>query len=384
MTKKYICSKKDCTGCFACVNICPKNAIKMKEDKLGFIYPEIDNESCIDCNICEKNCPQRNNIKSNKPFKCYAAHHKIDAKRKTSSSGGIATTLYEHIIKAGGVVYGVDSTYENDIHFIKVSDLDSIKKLKGSKYVHAYIKDAYKSIKHDLNEQKKVLFIGTPCQVAGLKQFLKKEFENLYLIDIICHGVPSQLMLKEELKKNNIDIENKKICFRDENGFYLSVHSNKNEIFNIESQDSEYYRNFLDGHIYRENCYNCKYANENRISDITIGDFWGLSNDSKLKKTEKKGISAVLINTLKGQTIFEEIKDDIIYEERTVDEAIAGNTQLRHPVKRTSKRTKFEKVYQTHGYKKAMHSIESLKPKLKRIKFIRKVYELLKKGDKNG
>ena len=199
---------------------------------------------------------------------------------------------------------------------------------------------------------------------------------------ILCYYL--YVLLKNAIKKYNLNITNKKINFRDDNGYILSLTEDKDEVLYVKGQDSDYCVAFLSGNILRENCYNCKYANEKRISDITIGDFWGLSNESKLKETEKSGISAVLINTEKGEKIFNNIKEELIYEERDVLEAINGNTQLRHPVKRTKKRDVFEKKFLQKGYEKAMRSIEPIKNKLKRIKIVRSIYYWLKKGGKNG
>ena len=185
-----ICNKDNCTGCFACYNICPKNAIKMVEDNNGFIYPEIDKEKCVNCKLCEKICPSINKVQYYKKQKCYAMYSKDEKVRVKSTSGGIATTFSINVINSGGVVYGAAYDKNCAVKHIRVTDIDGLKKLQGSKYVHSYINDTYKRVKEDLKNNREVLFIGTPCQVAGLKKFLSRDYDKLILVEIICDGVP--------------------------------------------------------------------------------------------------------------------------------------------------------------------------------------------------
>ena len=317
-----ICNKKDCTGCFACYNICPKNAIKMIHDDNGFIYPEIDIEKCINCNLCKKVCPAINKLEYQEIQSCYAAQRKNINKLNESSSGGVASVFAESIVKNGGIVYG--ATYEKSyqLHFIRVDNLKDINKLKGSKYVHCYIEDSYKNIKKDLINKKTVLFIGTPCQIAGLKLFLMKDYDNLICVDLICHGVPSQKYLKDELDKN-IDINKiTGLTFRNNNNFMIAGKNNNKVIINIPIEKSRYLRGFLDCFFLRENCYKCKYANPKRISDITIGDFWGIESDSKFYQNKSNGISVILINNTKGNIFFNKCKKMLNLEKRNINEAI--------------------------------------------------------------
>lgn len=335
-----ICNKNKCTGCFACYNICPKKAITMEEDDLGHIYPKINKEKCINCGLCKKVCPSLNKVKYNLPKKCYASYSKNKNISKTSASGGVAYELYNYILNNNGVVYGVSSYLINDeIIFERITNKSNLHKLQGSKYVHAYIKDIYKKVKKDLEEEKNVLFIGTPCQIAGLKFYLNKEYDNLILVDLICHGVPSQKMLKETIKKK-FDYVN----FRGKKGFRLNVKKGEETLINKPNYKVPYYIAFLNSSIYRDSCYECKYARNERISDLTIGDFWKLK-DIKLKV---KKTSVVLINTKKGENLINNIKNLELFIE-PLEMAYQGNGQLNYPSKKTKKFYYIKDNYKKYG-----------------------------------
>lgn len=382
-----ICDKTDCTGCFGCYNICPKNAIDMIKDEFGNVYPKINEDRCINCGLCKKVCPQlKEELDFREPITAYAMYNKDSEKRKASTSGGAATTFYENILKNNGVVYGVSNLFgEDSFKFIRIDNIEDLYKVKGSKYVHCYINNAFKEVKNDLINKKEVLFIGTPCQISGLKSFLMKDYENLITIDIICHGVPSQELLFEEIKSHNIDYHNVSyVFFRDENLFnFKLLGKNKEVLFEDLSSNVPYYRNFLQGNIYRENCYNCRYAQRKRISDITIGDFWGLAKNAKIYDDESKGISVIMPNTEKGLNLVNSIIDESVIEERTIDEACKQNGQLNHPMKKNEKYEIYVNNYKKIGYKKTMNKMlnfkDKVKIKIKGNKFIYNFYKKLKK-----
>ena len=342
-----VCEKKECTGCFACYNICPKNAIEMYEDECGYIYPKINKDKCIECNLCRKICPARNKIELKYPQKCYAAKSKNNEILKSSTSGGIATLLSKKIIENNGVVYGAAFTNECNVEHIRVDNIKDLSYLQGSKYVHSYINDMYKKVKEDLTDKKKVLFIGTPCQIAGLKKFLMKEYENLYLIDLICHGVPSQKYLKDEVKRLNSDLKIDRVNFRDKKfeDFTFCINKNEKIKYSQEWQKNPYFYTFMNSITYRENCYNCKYASINRASDMTIGDFWGLNEKSKFYENRNEGVSVLLPITEKGLNLINMIHDEIEIEERDIEEAINGNDQLRKPAIAKNETYYFRKIY---------------------------------------
>lgn len=384
-----VCEKGKCTGCFACYNICPKNAIQMIEDDNGFIYPKIDSEKCINCGLCKKICPAINKNELRKPLQCLAMQAKDLNILENSTSGGAATMFSKFIIKNGGIVYGAAFEENFKIHHIRIDTIDQLAKIKGSKYVHCYINDTYSMIKKDLQDNKQVLFIGTPCQVAGLKKYLMKEYDNLYCIDIICHGVPSQIYLREELSKK-VDVNKiTTLQFRREDEFKIIAKKDDKIVLEKDKTESMYYDGFMDGFFYRENCYSCKYANSNRISDITIGDFWGIGKDSKFYKNKNKGLSVLLPITSKGMYLIENCKNEMELEERSIHEAVLGNSQLQSPTKMDYNYYKFKETFAKSGFKKAYIKYKgleflkkNLKQKLKNNKLIYKFYSIIKRCKK--
>ena len=196
-----ICPKEKCTGCYACVNICSKNAIKIDRDELGFSYPFIDPAFCVNCGLCVSVCPSHSALPFNLPLKAIIAHASDEAEQKTSTSGGLASVFSRYIISHHGVVYGCSGADGKNIRHIRVEQESGLFFLKGSKYVQSEIGEIYRLAKNDLRTKRLVLFIGTPCQVAGLKSFLGQEYENLYTIDFVCHGVPSQQLLTDYLSQ---------------------------------------------------------------------------------------------------------------------------------------------------------------------------------------
>ena len=369
-----ICEEEKCTGCFSCYNICPKNAIEMYENEYGYIYPKINKDKCINCNLCKKVCPALNDVQRNKSKQALAMWNKNKEFRQQSTSGGIASTLYEYILKRGGIIYGCTNSVEDKFKFIRIDNIKDLYLVRGSKYVHSYINNQLINVKNDLENDKEVMFIGTPCQVAGLKNFLKKDYNNLYLADIICHGVPSQKYLRDALKEKISEIQNIKVIFREDNKYVMKViDKNGNEILNEGIDKNFYLLAFQKSLFSRENCYECKYANIDRVGDLTLGDFWGIKKDEKLNDyevEEKYGISLCLVNTDKGKSLIDKIKDKCYLEERNMEEAISGNTQLREPANRNKEYEKFRKLYQESGYsiaKKKCLNKEKLKQKLKKI-----------------
>lgn len=349
-----ICDIKECTGCGACFNICPKKCISMLEDDFGFLYPNIDNTACVDCGMCQKVCPANTDVKYYNPKNVYAAVNKDDADYTTATSGGIATLFSRKVINENGVVYGAGVTDEFRVEHIRVEAHNDIEKIKGSKYVQSVISDVFVKLKEDLESGRLVLFVGTPCQVAGIKSYLSKDYSNLILCDLVCHGVPSSKMLKEHLSGVNDIDKAEKVSFRDEEGFYLTVFGKDNVIYRKRNFRDVFYLGFLKGLIYRESCYSCKYARSERVSDITLGDFWGFDSEKgRFPVSTSKGLSLVMVNTEKGSSFFDKCKDNMIFVERTAQEAVAGNKQLRFPSVKHKNRNSFEKKYLSKGFKKA-------------------------------
>lgn len=300
----YIIDKKNCCGCNACASICPKQCITMKEDCEGFLYPHVDNTTCIECGLCEKVCNEIHPYEKRVPKQVLAAINKNIDVRMKSSSGGMFYILAEKTIKEGGIVFGACFDADWQVVITYAEDLKGIEAFMGSKYVQARIGNAYKDVKKFLLEGRKVLFSGTPCQVAGLHKFLRKSYDNLLTVDFVCHGTPSpkvwNLYLKgvlQEIKSiHNIEFRNKKNGWKNFN--FNLVYDKNNETVSLLSPASQnhYMKAFLQDIILRPSCYDCKVKELRSQSDITIADFWGIE---KLFPNidDDKGTSLVFINT---------------------------------------------------------------------------------------
>ena len=332
--------KKDCCGCGACQQVCPKKCIQMVEDKEGIPYPVIDKLECIDCGLCERVCPILNVNQSSIPDSVltYAASNKNDEQRLSSSSGGMFQLLAEYIIKNEGVVFGAKFNDKWEVVHDKATSLDEIEALKRSKYVQSDIRDSYIEAKRYLNKGYLVLFCGTPCQIAGLRSFLRKEYVNLYCVDFICHGIPSRGIWRKYLQeiqsrstrsvvdgKNTVLSSLKSvpvitgINFREKRkpeyrwqkygfvvrGFSPSKGEKNSVLWSYYAFDDVYMRSFLHDYILRPSCYACRFRNGGGNSDITLADFWGIEkvcNDPDF--ISDKGTSWVIIHNEKGKDLF--------------------------------------------------------------------------------
>ena len=384
-------NKNKCCGCAVCYNVCPQNAIEMKEDKFGFIYPYINEDKCINCGLCKKMCGYQNKNKQlNEPKQVYAAQTKDDDMIMKSASGGIFGELARNVINNNGIVYGAAMIYEKNgvnVKHIRVDKIEDLVKLQGSKYVQSDIQEIYPLIKEDLNNSKIVLFSGTPCQVYALRSYFEfKEYENLFTIDIICHGVPNNKMFNDYLNnlKKHKDEEITEFKFRDKTkewGLNAAIKINKKgtEIKKIISAfDSSYYQLFLDSKIYRENCYECPYAQKNRIGDITIGDYWKIEQEHNEYIEDrvlslKKGISCIIVNNESGQILLNKFGENILKYSSTFEKVAANNLQLVKPSTMKNDRNVIMNIYSSKGYKdvgKYYKKKSFIKRKIKRILYM--------------
>lgn len=312
MENKYLKNgiKSECNGCGICSTICPVNAIRMKEDEEGFLYPVIDEDICIKCNKCKNYCSNFNN--KNTESEVYRGINKDVEDLKISSSGGIFLLFAKEILKENGIVFGV--RYDENLRVIHdfANNLDDAKKFCGSKYVRSDLNDTYKKCKRFLEQGKKVLFTGTSCQVQGLNVYLGKNYENLITMDIICHANPSpkvfKLYIDELERKTGKKIKN--ISFRSKkNGW-----RNQTPIIEYDDGSSEeektFIKAFLRELINRDCCFNCKFASKYRISDVTIGDFWGIE---KIEPNidYSNGASIFLVNSEKAKQFLEKIEHNV-------------------------------------------------------------------------
>ena len=373
-----ITNKTKCCGCHACYNVCPKGAIKMQQDEKGFKYPVIDKEKCINCGLCTKVCPILNNNQiENKPV-AYACINKDENIRSQSSSGGIFTILAEEILEKNGVVFGATFDEKYNVVHEYIEKKEDLEKFRGSKYVQSSINDTYKKAKEFLEKDRYVLFTGTPCQIEGLKKYLRKDYDKLYTQDIICHGVPSPKVWKKYLEyRENEDKEKpQNISFRNkENGWklykikfgYLKSKYEKNQNEDI------YMQAFLKNTSLRDSCYNCSFKKKNRISDITLADFWGIENVLP-EMDDNKGTSLVIVNSIKGQELFEKIKDNIGFKKVDLEDAIKYNKSMIESAKKDKNREKFfenldkmkfDKLVKKYTYKRGI--IRKILSRIKRI-----------------
>lgn len=388
-----VVSKNECTGCTLCKNICPKGAITMDEDKNGFKYPRIDKNKCINCGLCRKKCPinEQNYNKLKNNYICiYGAKHKKNEIREQSSSGGIFTAISDYILKHNGVIYGAVLDDENKVRHIRATTLEERNKLRGSKYVQSELDNVFQLIKNDLKDDKLVLFVGTPCQNAGLKVYLGKEYKNLLQCDFVCHGVPSPLLWEEfkSFLENKKNVKIKDFKFRDKkNGWHTHTESVEFKDGTVDNSSMPSQANkfmFMSALTYRKSCYECKFTTIKRVSDITISDYWGIEKQN-LGYDDNKGVSLIIINTDKGKNCFENIKKEIDYIEAELDSCL--QPQLIGPVKKPKKYDKFWKDYHNKGYEYVLkkYTIYGFKNRLiqnVKIKTTKVVLKIIPKGIK--
>lgn len=352
---------EDCCACGACVNICPKNAISMKEDKYGFLFPVIDSDLCIDCKLCKKVCAYQNIIETNNPLKTWVAVSKNKEKLKKSASGGVFYTLADAVIKEKGYAVGAAFNDKFELSHIIADNEKTLEKMQGSKYTQSSTGLVFREIKKKLNNNETVLFSCCPCQVAGLKSYLGKDYNNLITIDLICHGVPSNRAFKDYLKffEKKKHIKVKKFSFRDKSigwGINCSVLTDRAKKIKIFCSSSSYMYYFLHSLIYRKNCYSCKYADSHRTGDITIGDFWGIEKEhpellGKNKIDESKGVSVIIANTDKGIDFIKKNRNLFDLYKSSFEKAARGNAQLNCPSRYDEKREQILELYANNGWK---------------------------------
>lgn len=348
---REICRHEICTGCSACRDVCPKQCISMQPDGMDALYPKIDEDSCIDCGLCDKTCPNNRHFDFHHPQRVLAAWSSDINVRKTSASGGIACELYKSWIRKGGVATGVVYNREEGCHFILIEKEGDIAATKNSKYTFSDTAGIYAVVKRKLQEGIPVLFIGVPCQVAGLYGFLKQDYANLTTVDIICHGMPPAEYLKqhvesiEKRKKEHTD----ELLFRDPKYYtYTFTFTLKNalgkEFYSKKVLATDNYQlGYHRALIYRENCYQCRYARKERIADLTIGDFSGLGSVSPVKY-QLVNTSCILVNTIKGSETLEKIHS-LMIDERPAEEAFNVEKQLKAPSLKHFRRDIFVQTY---------------------------------------
>ena len=347
-----ICDKYKCTGCAACRDACPKHCISMQFDDLDATYPTIDESICVDCGICVKTCPNNRDLIYHDTQKVYAAWSNDFDIRATSASGGVAYELYRFWIQNGGVATGVVYDDDNGCHFVLLEKGSDLSLIQNSKYTFSESNGIYEAVKRKLDRGISVLFIGVPCQIAGLYGFLKKDYEILTTVDIICHGMPPESYLHQHIKsiERHSGERANQISFRDPkygtHTFTFTLRNHKGKEFykkKVLSRDN-YQLGYHRALIYRENCYYCSYARKERIADLTIADFSGLGKYEPISY-DKFNVSCILQNTDKGAELLSKLNNSLTLHERPMREAFDVEAQLKAPSLKHSSRVIFEEIY---------------------------------------
>lgn len=333
-------NKKECCDCKACIQICPKGCIKEQVDSKGFTYPYVDHNSCINCNLCVKACPMNKNDKNkvnNTPI-CYAGVHLNDEIVLNSSSGGAFTAIVESYCDENYVIFGATQAEDLSVVHAYTIDKKEAYKFRKSKYVQSNIKNTYLEVKKFLKVGKKVLYTGTPCQIAGLKGFLGKEYENLLCVELLCHGVASPLVLKKHIDylsstyKSRVKMFDMRTKVKVDNGYRLGDFSVELENGQKKcTRDTNYYNKYFFKQVgYRDCCYICPFAKIPRTGDVTIGDCWGIE-EFRPNMFDNKGVSLIMLNNNKGEKILGALNRCMKLETITLEEAMRNNPNIYKP-----------------------------------------------------
>ena len=355
--------KSDCCACGTCEIICPVHAITMRPDEYGYLYPYIDNTMCVDCKKCIKHCPMLHNS-TTKVKKVYAAICQEKSIKQKSASGGAFAGIAKAFLEQSGIVCGaaackIDQSIE--VKHTCIQATEELVKLQGSKYVQSDLREVLPEIKKNVLNGKQVLFSGTPCQVAALYNYLGKKYENLTTIDLICHGVPSPIWWKKSigLLEKQLGGSIIEVSFRDSEKWMLGHIGHigrKGEIEYTEyCRKNSYYDLFLKGEIFRESCYNCPFAKKSRVADLTLGDYWGFSEEYDSKNIEREwnvdlnhGLSCILVNTSHGENMINNTPLWLYVSE--LEKVTKHNAQLCQPSLKGKNRSLLLKIYKIFGY----------------------------------
>lgn len=412
MKKRYLMikieDKKDCLGCYACQQACPKRCIRMIPDSEGFVYPDVDIDKCIDCHICEKICPSSKKLEDRTPIKVYAAYNPDNDIRIESSSGGVFTYIAKQIINKGGVVFGAVFDNKWNVVHTYTDNVDGLAKMRGSKYVQSDINETYSKAKEFLNAGRLVMFSGTPCQISGLKYYLRKEYDNLLTVDFVCAGVPSPKSWNEYLGELS-----KKAAFKAADGGNTVLNSSLNAmslIRDIRFRDKTYgwgkfrfvvrtksaskadknsvllsdihYKNpyfylFLQGCMKRFSCYHCPMKEGRSQSDITMGDYWHIDYDNSIPN-DQKGVSMLLVWNDVGMSYLQ----GLVMSERTYEHAVKANPTIQISPPASVLRNSFFSLDDKFGFINAFRIVRSrdiLVRAINKILRIIKVQQKIKK-----
>lgn len=387
-----ICKKEKCTGCYACVNSCRHACITMQEDEFGILYPCIDETKCKQCNACVRSCPVNNIVSKSEPQICYAVINKDKQEISNCATSGMGFLIAVYTItKRNGYVFA--TLYDDSLipRFAEITNVDKLEYIKGSKYVQSIVGDnTMHRIRELLNKGQYVTFIGTPCQVSGLKQYLTKEYPNLLTVDLLCHGVcPTRYFIEEiNYLKSKYKIKNiSDVRFRGNDGYnyVLSLWNGERKEYSCHSGAQPYFAGFMYGTTLRPNCFQCDYAKTERIGDITIGDFIGLGKSIPFEY-EKENVSFVSVNTSKGADMISLLKADcrqLAFYERTYKERCAYPYSLLKPAELHHSVALFSRYCPKYGYVRSVRKAlrkELFWPVLKlHLSWLKPIYHMMRR-----
>lgn len=354
-----LCTTELCTGCEACYNACPTDALSMRVDENGFLHPHIDVNSCVNCYACERACfvLEGGCVKDNSPEpEVYACWNKDADVREDSSSGGAFTAIAEAVIDMGGYVVGAAYDADMSVSHTIVNRKEDIIILRGSKYVQSRIGDVVKQTQKLLSDGSIVLFVGTPCQIAGLRKYLGREYENLYCCDFICHGVPSPKLFRSYLDeveaRHNVKVN--RFNFRSKKHSWYDALRVANDSIIMRGSEDSYFYGFNTNISLRESCYNCPAIGLPRYGDITLADFWGLGMLYEFSEADvNKGVSLVMANNAKGQMLIERASTYMYKQRRSLKEALYRNKPMITPSPRNQQRDRYYEHCNDNSYSSA-------------------------------
>ena len=359
-----------CTGCGLCAHACPGQCIAWERKELGHEYPVIDHSRCVECGLCKKVCPVFSMPHRKTPDVAFAGWSKDEEEYRSSTSGGAAALISKAVLQRGGVVYGCAALPGLSIGHVRVDRESEVFRLKGSKYVKSDLSGVFASLEEDISQGKDVLFIGTPCQVAAVANIAPSRPDNLFLIDMVCHGVPSQVFLRDYFSRD-LKISPEKVAtlrFRKDNEVRIEAFDAEGNVlyrsleYRTDRRKDPYYACFMRGFSFRESCYHCTYSFPERVSDMTIGDFWGLGEMYPCDlPPHDYGVSLLMPLTVKGNQLLDMVRDRMHLFERPVDEAIQGNEHLRFPQAKSSAAGLFRKLYPNLGIRRSFEFVDLLR-----------------------
>ena len=372
-------TKSKCTGCGACSAACPKSAIRMEENLFAEKRPKVDKRLCVSCGRCEAVCPQNTPLAFSFPIRCFVLWSRHEDDWTFSASGGAMPALARAVCRQGGYVYGCDYSLSGELAFSGTNESGSIDRFRSSKYSRGDAYPVFPEIKSRLQNGHTVLFVGTPCQVAGLKRYLAKDYETLIAADLVCHGTPPNRYLLRHLKSQGVEPPFQRIRFRGEYDQQLTVWKDDGIIYQKSKDEDRYFRAFYANTISYDACYSCAYAQAGRVSDLTLGDFWGLGELTTILPKSRRP-SLLLINTEKGANLFSRLTDEVICEERSVEEGIGGNGRLNSPPGKSETAKLFRGLYPLCGFSISVRLAFFLVRAFRALK--RRAKRLIKKQEK--